>query len=446
MNFIEEIDLLALYEHYEAIDVNIEENLLGNKLNIRFFINETDKLFVKRVNILGNNITRENVIRNQLEIDEGDFYNEILFNKSINNIKSLNFFKSVKGNVITDNDVGDKILEISVEEKPTGEIGASAGVGTSGETFGVSVKENNYLGKGLGLKTDLNLSSDSIKGLFSVNNPNFRDSDKSVYATVEATEIDKLKTFGYKTNRTGFSYGTKFEFFDDFDFGIGNKNYYEKIEVQSNASALQKKQEGDYWDSFLNFDFIYDKRNQKFKASNGFRSLYSMELPVISDTNTLSNTYDYKFFTQLFDKNITALSFYMKASNSISNDNIKLTERNFLPSSKLRGFKSGSIGPKDGKDFIGGNYVSAVNVSTNLPQILEENQNIDFLMFLDAGNVWGVDYDSSIPDNNKIRSSVGIGVDWFTPIGPLNFSLAQPITKSDTDSTETFRFNLGTTF
>ena len=443
---IEEIDLLALYEQYEAIDVNFEENLIDNKLNIRFFIKETDKLFVKRVNIYGNNITRENVIRNQLEIDEGDFYNKILFNKSINNIKSLNFFKTVQGDVITDNDVGDKVIEIFVEEKPTGEIGASAGVGTSGESFGVSVKENNYLGKGLGLKADLNLSSDSVKGSFSVNNPNFKDSDKSVYATVETTEIDKLKTFGYKTNRTGFSYGTRFEFLDDFDLGIGNKNYYQKIETDSTASTLQKKQEGDYWDSFLNFDFIYDKRNQKFKTSDGFRSLYSVELPVISETNTLSNTYDYKFFTQLFDENITSLSFYMKASNSISNDNIKLTERNFLPSSKLRGFKSGSVGPKDGKDFIGGNYVSAVNVSTTLPQVLEENQNIDFLMFLDAGNVWGVDYDSSIPDNNKVRSSIGIGVDWFTPIGPLNFSLAQPITKSDTDSTETFRFNLGTTF
>ncbi len=81
-----------------------------------------------------------------------------------------------------------------------------------------------------------------------------------------------------------------------------------------------------------------------------------------------------------------------------------------------------------------------------MPQILENSQNIDFLFFFDAANVWGVDYDSSISDNSKIRSSVGLGVDWLTPIGPLSFTFAEPITKADSDITESFRFNLGTTF
>jgi len=118
----------------------------------------------------------------------------------------------------------------------------------------------------------------------------------------------------------------------------------------------------------------------------------------------------------------------------------------FLPSSKLRGFESGKVGPKDGNDFIGGNYVAAVNIQSSLPQIFQENQNLDFLLFFDAANIWGVDYDSTIDDTNEIRSSLGLGADWITPIGPLNFSLALPLTKSDSDQTETFRFNLGTTF
>ena len=87
-----------------------------------------------------------------------------------------------------------------------------------------------------------------------------------------------------------------------------------------------------------------------------------------------------------------------------------------------------------------------LNLTSTLPQILENNQTTDFAIFLDVANIWGVDYDSSIDDQNKIRSAVGFGVDWFTPIGPLNFSLAAPISKSSTDETETFRFNLGTTF
>jgi outer membrane protein insertion porin family len=162
------------------------ESLIGNKLDLNFIVKETEKSFIQRINVLGNNITRENVIRNQFEIDEGDFYNEILYNKTINNLKSLNFFKTVEGKVSTDDDTNDKILDIYLEEKPTGEIGASAGVGTSGNSIGVFVKENNYLGKGLGLESNLTLGTDSIKGLISINNPNFNDTDKSVYATLES--------------------------------------------------------------------------------------------------------------------------------------------------------------------------------------------------------------------------------------------------------------------
>ena len=103
-------------------------------------------------------------------------------------------------------------------------------------------------------------------------------------------------------------------------------------------------------------------------------------------------------------------------------------------------------GHLENNDYIGGNYISALNFSATLPKLLPSFQNIDFSLFIDAANVWGVDYDSAIDDNNKIRSSTGVAMDLLTPIGPLNFSLSQPITKSSTDKTESFRFNLGTTF
>ena len=136
----------------------------------------------------------------------------------------------------------------------------------------------------------------------------------------------------------------------------------------------------------------------------------------------------------------------LRTANSISNDNIKLSERLNLPSSKLRGFEVGRIGPKDGEDFIGGNYAAAINFSSTMPQIFEESQNVELLYFFDVANLWGVDYDSNLDDSGSIRSSTGVALDWFTPIGPLNFSLALPITKKNGDKTETFRFNLGTTF
>jgi len=369
-----------------------------------------------------------------------------LLKKSINNLKSLNFFKTVTSEVLQDDLSEDKIINISVKEKPTGEIGAAAGIGTTGNKVGFFVKENNYLGKGLGVSANLSLDTDSLKGSFLIENPNFNDTNKSVYSRFDAIETDKLKDFGYKTNKIGFGFGTDFEILEDLNLGLGNSNYYEKIETDSSASALQKKQTGNYWDSYLDINFTYDKRNQKFQTTDGFLSRYSLDLPIVSDTNTLSNVYEYSYFTELFEDNRTTFSFYAKSSFSLSNDDIKLTERNFLPSKRLRGFESGKVGPKDGGDFIGGNYVSSFNINSTIPQILESNQNIDFIAFLDAANVWGVDYSSSLNDSSKIRSSIGVGVDWLTTIGPLNFSLALPISKIDSDVTETFRFNLGTTF
>ena len=443
---IKKIETVALDEQFESVKVSVIENFNLDKINLNFKIEDTEKFYVEKINIYGNNITLESVIRNQLLLDEGDPYNEILYTKSINQIKSLNFFKSTAGEILDGKNINNKIINITVEEKATGEIALGAGAGTSGATVGFAVKENNFLGKGISLNSSLTLTDQTIKGQFNVINPNFQNSDKSINFNVEALEIDRTKTFGYKTNKIGFSVGTAFEYFDDLNLAINLDNYYEKISTDGSASALQKTQDGNYWDTFLNLGFDQDKRNQKYDTNDGYRSFYSIGLPLISDTNTLANTYKYKIYTELYENNITKASFLIKTANSITGKNIKLSERLFIPSNSLRGFENGKIGPKDGNDFIGGNFITAANLSSNLPHILENYQNIDFSFFIDAGNVWGVDYSSSINDGSKIRSSIGLGIDWFTPIGPLNFSFAQPITKESTDITETFRFNLGTTF
>ena len=442
---LEAIDLITTYEQYKFINATVTENLEADKINLIFNIVETEKFYVEKINIFGNNITSENVIRNQFEVDEGDPYNEILVNKSINNLKSLGFFKEVKKDIRDGSINNTKIVDIILKEKPTGELSAAAGVGTDGGTIGFGIKENNFMGNGIALDTNFTITSDSFKGKFSVTNPNYKNSDKSIYISAEALETDNYKTFGYKSNKTGISIGTNFEYLDDFFLGIGNSNFYEKIETNSTASTRQQAQEGNYWDSFLKLDFNYDKRNQKFQTSSGFRSFYSLDIPVISETNTLKNYYNYAHYFDLFEKNVSIISLYFETANSLTNDDVKLSERINIPSRRLRGFETGRVGPKDGDDFVGGNYAYSLNFSSTIPQIFEESQNVDFLFFVDAADIWGVDYDSSL-DNSKIRSSLGIGLDWFSPLGPLNFSFAHPITKADGDRTEKFRFNLGTTF
>ena len=446
-NILDEIDLITTNEEYHSIKASVNETVNDNKINLDFIISETEKFFIERINIYGNNITRESVIRNQLLLDEGDPFNEILQAKSINNLKNLNYFKKVNSEIRDGKIENNKVIDIFIEEKATGEISAGAGVGTSGGTVAFAVKENNYLGKGIFVEANAALTEESIKGLLSIVNPNYGNTDKTIRFSVEATEIDRLSNYGYKNNKVGFSIGTDFEYLDDLSLGLSTSSYYEKIETDSTASARQKKQDGNYWDTFLRINFDFDKRNQKFQTSDGFRSRYYLDLPVISETNTLTNTYDYKIYKELYDQNISTASFLFKTANSLTNDDIKLSERLFVPSNRLRGFEKGKIGPLDGSDYIGGNFISAINFTTTIPQVLENSQNLDLALFFDAANIWGVDYDSSLDNRyDNIRSSVGIGIDWFTFLGPLNFSFAVPLTKDHEDKTESFRFNLGTTF
>ena len=442
---LEKIEIITISEQYESTKATVIENFEANKINIKFKIEETEKIFIEKINIYGNNITRESVVRNQIEIDEGDPFNQILYTKSLNNIKSLNFFENVDGEILEGTKFNSKIININVTEKATGEIFAGIGTGTSGSNLSFGIKENNYLGRGVLVDSNLSLSETKVKGNLLISNPNYKNSDKSLDLALQSSSTDRLSTFGYKSNVLGFSLGTKFEYLDDLKLGLSTKNTIEKITVDSTASTRQKTQEGDYFDSFLGLDFIYDKRNQRFQTTSGFFSSYGLSLPVISETNTLSNSYNFKIFDELYENNVSTFSVLLETSNSISGDDIKLSERLYVPGTRLRGFEAGKIGPKDGSDFIGGNYVSSINATTTIPMFLENLQTVDIVMFADAANIWGVDYDNSL-DKSGIRSSIGIALDWLTPVGPLTFSLAQPITKEPTDVEETFRFNIGTSF
>ena len=440
------IDEITLNKEFEFLESNVVENVKDNLINLTFNIEESEKFYIEKINIFGNNITEESVIRNNLIIDEGDGFNELLHNRSINNIKSLNFFKSVNDEVVNGTLKNQKIININLEEKPTGEISAGAGVGTEGSTLAFGVIENNFLGRGIALNSNLRLTTTGVRGNFDLNNPNYKGSNRSLGISLESSVTDNLTDYGYKSNKTGFSIESGYELFDNFFMNTGVSTYFETLKTDATASTNLKKQKGNYFDTFFNYTFDYDQRNQKFQTTDGYRSTFSQNIPLISESYSLKNRYDFTKYIEWLNENIITLSFFSASSNSLNGNNIKLSERLFLPSKKLRGFESGKIGPKDNSDFIGGNYSMAINASSTLPQVLPSLQNSDFIMFFDAGNIWGVDYDETIDDDNKIRSSVGIGVNINTVIGPLSFSLAQPITKGKNDITETFRFNLGTTF
>tara|TARA_B100000886_G_C20418382_1_gene490307 strand:- start:311 stop:2560 length:2250 start_codon:yes stop_codon:yes gene_type:complete len=443
-NLKDELTNFTLENNFSFINANFQEIIKDdNKIKIVVNFDEIEKQYVERINILGNYITDEKVIRNSLIVDEGDAFNETLFQKSISEIKARNIFKSVDYNIINKETL-NKVIDIEVEEKATGEIFAGAGTGTTGTSVTAGIKENNYIGLGIKLDTDLTITDDTIKGRFSVLNPNINNSDKSLKTEIESSTNDFMTTSGYKTNRTGFSIGTEFEQMNDLFVNLEISNFYEDLETSSAANSIVKKQEGNYFENLLSYSLSFNKLDQNFQPTDGFINKFSQTLPIYSDDVSIENTFTSSAYHSINENLILSAQFLFKAINSLD-DNVRVSKRVYVPSRRLRGFESGKIGPKDGSQYIGGNYASSLNLNSTLPNIIFENENIDFNIFLDFANVWEVDYNSSL-DSNKLRSSTGIAVNWFSAIGPLTFSYAIPLSEANTDVTENFRFQIGTSF
>ncbi len=446
---LKEIDNIASLKLYDFIDATVEEKVVDkNKLNFNFKMQDSKKYYVERINLFGNFQTIEEVIRNNLFVDEGDPLNNVLYNKSIDKVRSLGFFESVKSEVVDGSDPNLKIINITVEEQPTGEISMGAGYGSSGSTIGAGIVEKNFLGKGINLNTNFELTEESLKGQFIFSKPNFNYSENTLRTSLKAITTDNLDDFGYKESETGFSLGTTFEQYENLFFSPEISLSLTDLETNSSATTNLKKQEGSYGDFYFNYGLNYDLRDSAYNPKTGSKTSFFQTLPIISENSEIANTFITTRYKTLNSSSgmVGKMSLYLKGVHSIGDDDVRISKRAFIPYSRLRGFEKKKVGPIDNDDFIGGNYVSTLNFSTNLPGFLTTVENIDFSYFVDFANVWGVDYSSTIDDSNTIRSSTGIAMDLKTPVGPLTFSFTQPLTKKSTDKTETFRFNLGTTF
>ena len=441
------IDKVSLSREYDFITAEIIEEKVGkNKLNITFKVSETEKLYVEKINILGNNITEESVIRSVLEVDEGDPFNELLQKKSIISVRSLGIFKSVQSTIENGSSPKTKVINIKVEEKPTGEISLGAGIGTDGGTVGFSVSENNFLGKGVKLSSSLRLGSDTLKGNLTIINPNFNYSGRSLNTNIESSNTDKSSTSGYESDKIGFAIGTGFEEYENLFFTPKISVFSEKIKTNSTASDALIKQAGTYFETKFLYGLDYDLRDRSYRTTEGTRSTFNQSIPVISDAYELTNQYEFTKWHQFENKIVSDLGFFVKSIDSLNGEDVKISSRITMPKSKLRGFKTSKLGPVDAGDFIGGNYAMSLNFNSTLPMILPSLETIDFKYFLDIGNLWGVDYSDTLNQSNTIRSSTGLGINWLTPMGPLNFTLAKELKKAKTDEVESFAFNLGTTF
>ena len=441
---LDKIDKLSEQKELQFINHSILETLDGNSVEVKINIFEGEKVIIERINIVGNSVTNDSVIRSALIVDEGDPYSTLLVNKSINEIKARNIFGKVEHEVLPGSSDDLKVLEISVEEKATGELMAGAGIGTEGTSFQFSITENNWLGRGVQLQSALNVSEHKISGNILLNNPNYNYSGNAVKTALEISSTDRSNTSGFQSSRTGFELGTGFEQYENVFIFPEISIALEDIEVDEDATAAVKKMEGNFFNADLTYAISLDKRNQRFRPTQGYKTTFRQSLPLIQDSSSILNGIEVSAYHGFSEDLIGSLKIYARTINGIDSD-VRLTNRLYIPRNRLRGFNTYRVGPKDGDDYIGVNYTTAVNLEAQLPNLLPESYRTDFSLFLDTANVWGVDY-TTVDETDKIRSSIGVSANVYTTIGPLTYTFAESISKSSNDETETFNFRIGTSF
>ena len=442
---LEEIDIIIEKNDLQFIEHSVKEEIEEDTINIVFNIFEGKKDLIERINITGNNITNEEVIRGELIVDEGDPFISLNLEKSIAKIRARGIFKKVTYNVDRGTKDNLKIINIDVEEGATGEISAGAGIGTSGGTLIFSIKENNWLGEGKTIAFEADIDEESIIGTFSYSNPNYNFLGNSINYSLSNESNDK-PDLGYENSVISAGIGTSFEQYKDVRVRLGASASHDDLRTDSSASSSLKQQAGTYNEIATNYSFTIDKRDRAFMPTKGHITSFRQELPLYADKSFIDNTFSTSLYNSINENIVGASKFYLSTINGLKNEDVRLSKRKGISQRKLRGFKKNKVGPVDGNDHIGGNYVAALNFETNLPNLLPDNTNTDLGLFLDFANIWGVDYTDTVDEANKIRSSTGVVANWSSPIGPLTFILSQNLSKANTDETESFSFNLGTTF
>ena len=236
---LDNLDELIEKNNLQFVEHNVQESFEGDKILITFNVFEGRKTLVERINIVGNTITNEEVVRGELILDEGDPYTKLNLEKSISEIKARGIFKSVNYKISDGSEKNLKIIDIEVEEKPTGEISAGAGVGTDGGMFAFNIRENNWLGQGKSVAFDIEVDSESLNGTISFVDPNYNFLGNSLNYFVSSETNDKPDQ-GYENTIISAGIGTSFEQYKDITTSLGINASYDDLRTDNTASSSLK--------------------------------------------------------------------------------------------------------------------------------------------------------------------------------------------------------------
>lgn len=438
---------------YAFVDVRprIDRDTENKVLNLTYDIQEGPKVYVERIDISGNVRTQDKVIRREFRIAEGDAFSTAKLRRTEQRLKNLGFFESVDIQAVPSDSPDKTVIKVKVAEKSTGELSFGAGFSTvDGPLGNVGLRERNLLGKGYDLRAQLNISGRRSTIDVSFTDPYFLDKELSAGFDVFHRRFDRRES-SFREQNTGIGLRMGYDLAEYTRHTISYQVSYDKTShVDSHASDVIQNEEGSEVRSVIGHDIVYDRRDSKFDPREGYYVSVGQDLAGLGGTvrylrNTLGGGYFYSF-----NKDVT-----IGATGEVGymfglGDEVRVTDAFFLGGQNLRGFATGGVGPRDSdtKDALGGKFRAEGTVQASFPLGLPEEYAIRGRVFSDFGTLTGTDFEDDIDlnDDASLRMSLGVGLTWVSPFGPLAVDLAYPILKESYDKDELFRFSVGTTF
>ncbi|MCB1562334.1 MAG: outer membrane protein assembly factor BamA [Alphaproteobacteria bacterium] len=431
---------------------DISRNREARTIDLSFVIDESPRVFVERVNVNGNMRTLDKVIRREMELVEGDPFNKTKLAESEQNIRNLDFFESVNMDVSPGSAPDKTVVDIDVAEKSTGELSVGAGFSTSdGPLADFRIRERNLLGKGQDLLLGATIAGERTEFDLSFTEPYFLDRDVSAGFDLFHITRDLQDESSFDQKRTGGAVRVGYPLSKRWRQTLRYSAERNEItDVQSGASRFVQDQEGQRDTSAIGQRLTYDSRDSTIFPTDGWYLWLDTEVAGLGgDAKYVSGRSGASYFYPVYDQWVLNILGEVGAIEGYSDTDVQINERFFLGGSTLRGFESSGIGPRDSttRDALGGNYFYRGSAEMSFPLGLPEELGILGHAFSDFGTLTELD-DSGpeVVDEDSIRASVGAGLSWRSPLGPVRVDLAVPVVKEDIDQEETFRFNFGTRF
>ena len=450
-----------------------ERDEATHTMGIVYTIDEGPRIYIERINIVGNFRTEDNVIRREFRLSEGDAFNRLLVEAARKRLRALGFFKTVDIDTQPGSGPDRVIIVVKVEEQPTGELSFGAGYSTSEGVIGdISITERNLMGKGQYVRLGFSGSLERAQVDFSFTEPHFLDRNLAAGFDVFYKEVDFQDVASFSQRDAGGDIRLGFPIADNTQLGLRYKFEKEDIfNVSSNASLAVKESAGTSNVSSVGYTVAYDTRNLPQSPTSGIFASFSQDLAGVGgDVNYIRSVADARGYYPITNK--LTLVGRVQGGNieGWGGDDVRMTDLFFKGGETIRGFKRAGIGPRDAcedpvtgervrpcsKDALGGKVYWATTAELRFPfPFIPDNIGMQGAVFVDAGSLFDpsdfalnavAKEGSFIFNSSQVRLSSGFSIIWQSPLGPLRADIAQALLKADFDKTEIFRFGASTNF